>query len=152
MTYADTTGSEGGARMHTESPDTRELYIIQDAGLTIDELDRFDRMLEERRQGDVAESQRHAEALGSLLSSRSESTADDEHDPEGPTLSAEWSRLQALRSETAADIAAVDAARERIRVGRYGTCASCGRAIGVQRLEARPTTELCIVCAIAAER
>ncbi|MBO1739828.1 TraR/DksA C4-type zinc finger protein [Leifsonia sp. TF02-11] len=138
--------------MHTESPDTRELYIIQDAGLTIDELDRFDRMLDERRQGDVAESQRHAEALGSLLSSRSESTADDEHDPEGPTLSAEWSRLQALRSETAADIAAVDAARERIRVGRYGTCASCGRAIGVQRLEARPTTELCIVCAIAAER
>lgn len=138
--------------MHTESPDTRELYIIQDTGLTIDELDGFDRMLDERRRGDVAESQRHAEALGSLLSSRSESTADDEHDPEGPTLSAEWSRLQALRSETAADIAAVDAARERIRVGRYGTCASCGRAIGVQRLEARPTTELCIVCAIAAER
>jgi RNA polymerase-binding transcription factor DksA len=138
--------------MHTESPDTRELYIIHDVGLTIDELQAFDRMLEERRQGDVAESQRHAEALGSLLSSRSESTADDEHDPEGPTLSAEWSRLQALRSENAADIAAVDAARERIRAGRYGICTSCGRAIGVQRLEARPTTELCIVCAVAAER
>lgn len=138
--------------MHTESPDTRELYIVHDAGLTTDELQTFDRMLEERRRGDVAESQRHAEALGSLLSSRSESTADDEHDPEGPTLSAEWSRLQALRSDNAADIDAVDAARERIRAGRYGICTSCGRAIGVQRLEARPTTELCIVCAVAAER
>ena len=138
--------------MHTESPETRELYIIQDVGLTTDELDGFARMLYERRQGDVAESQRLAEALGSLLSSRSESTADDEHDPEGSTLSSEWSRLQALRSETAADIAAVDAARDRIRLGRYGTCATCGRAIGVQRLEARPTTELCIVCAVAAER
>ncbi|MGH1526065.1 TraR/DksA family transcriptional regulator [Leifsonia sp. L25] len=138
--------------MHTESPDTRELSIVQDDGLPLDELERFDRMLDERRHVDVAEAQRLAEALGSLLSSRSESTADDEHDPEGPTLSSEWSRLHALRAETAADIAAVDAARERIRLGRYGTCASCGRAIGVPRLEARPTTELCIVCAVAAER
>ncbi|MEY9952934.1 TraR/DksA family transcriptional regulator [Leifsonia sp. EB34] len=138
--------------MHTESPDTRELNIIQDVGLTVDELEGFDKMLEARRQGDVAEAQRLAETLGSLLSSRSESTADDEHDPEGPTLSSEWSRLHALRGEIAADIAAVDAARERIRRGRYGTCVSCGRAIGVPRLEARPTTELCIVCAVAAER
>lgn len=138
--------------MHTGSPDTRELYIVQDVGLTTDELEGFDRMLDERRRGDVAESQRVAEGLGSLLSSRSESTADDEHDPEGPTLSSEWSRLHALRSEIAADIADVDAARERIRLGRYGTCVSCGRAIGVPRLEARPTTELCIVCAVAAER
>ncbi len=138
--------------MHTESPDTRELSVIQDVGLTTDQLERFDRMLDERRREDVADAQRHSEALGMLLSSRSESTADDEHDPEGPTLSSEWSRLQALRSETAADIAAVDAAREHIRAGRYGTCASCDRAIGIQRLEARPTTELCIVCAVAAER
>lgn len=138
--------------MHAESPETRELYIVQDAGLTVDELEAFDRMLAERRQGDVAQAQRHAEALGTLLSSRSESTADDEHDPEGPTLSSEWSRLHALRSDTAADIAAVDAARERIRLGRYGICTTCGRAIGVQRLQARPTTELCIVCAMAAER
>lgn len=138
--------------MHAESPETRELYIVQDAGLTVDELEAFDRMLAERRQGDVAQAQRHAEALGTLLSSRSESTADDEHDPEGPTLSSEWSRLHALRSDTAADIAAVDAARERIRLGRYGICTTCGRAIGAQRLQARPTTELCIVCAMAAER
>lgn len=138
--------------MHTEPVDTRELSIVREVGLTAAELEQFGRMLDERRRGDVAEAQRHAEALGSLLSSRSESTADDEHDPEGPTLSSEWSRLHALRSDIAADIAAVDAARERIRRGRYGVCASCGRAIGVARLEARPTTELCIVCAVAAER
>lgn len=138
--------------MHTESPETGETLVVEEAGLTDDELRNFDRMLEERRRGDVAAAQGHAEALGILLASRSEATADDEHDPEGPTLSSEWSRLQALRSDTAADVAAVDAARERIRRGRYGICATCGRPIGVDRLTARPTTELCIVCAMAAER
>ena len=138
-----------------EEPSTDQLDLTgvgNASGLSEAELDELADLLEQRRRGDVAEAQRLAESLGSLLASRSESTADDEHDPEGPTLSSEWSRLHALRAETAADIAAVDAARERIRLGRYGTCASCGRAIGVPRLEARPTTELCIVCAVAAER
>ena len=108
-------------------------------------------LLRERRRTDVAEAQRMAESLGVLLASRSESTADDEHDPEGPTLSSEWSRLQALRSDAAHDIVAVDAALERMRFGTYGVCARCGEPIGVDRLRARPTAELCIRCAVAVE-
>lgn len=108
-------------------------------------------LLRERRETDIAEAQRMAESLGVLLASRSESTADDEHDPEGPTLSSEWSRLQALRSDAAHDIVAVDAALERMRLGTYGVCVRCGEPIGVDRLRARPTAELCIRCAVAVE-
>ncbi len=35
---------------------------------------------------------------------------------------------------------------ERIDRGDYGFCESCGAEIGIRRLEARPTAELCIDC------
>lgn len=35
---------------------------------------------------------------------------------------------------------------ERIDRGDYGYCESCGAEIGIRRLEARPTAELCIDC------
>ena len=136
--------------MHDTNTDEMELTRPDD-DLDAAELAELENLLIERRQGDIAESQRMAESLGVLLSSRSESTADDEHDPEGPTLSSEWSRLQALRSDAAHDIVAVDAALERMRLGTYGICTRCGRSIGVDRLRARPTAELCIRCAIAVE-
>ena len=44
----------------------------------------------------------------------------------------------------AAELAAVDAARERIRQGTYGYCIDCGTEIGYQRLLAYPTAERCI--------
>ena len=46
---------------------------------------------------------------------------------------------------------AVDAALGRIAAGTYGVCLRCGEAIGVDRLRARPTAELCIRCAVAVE-
>lgn len=139
-------------RARAEEPVTAELRLVTDEDvLTAEERNELGALLRERRRGDLAESQRMAESLGVLLASRSESTADDEHDPEGPTLSSEWSRLQALRSDAAHDIVAVDAALERLRMGTYGVCARCGQPIGVDRLRARPTAELCIRCAVAVE-
>lgn len=108
-------------------------------------------VLRERRRSDQAEAERLAESLGIVLSARSDATADDEHDPEGPTLSSEWSRLQALRGETSDDISAVDAALDRVRLGTFGACTRCGSPIGVDRLRARPTAELCIGCALAVD-
>ena len=35
----------------------------------------------------------------------------------------------------------------RIAEGEYGYCAACGEEIGLRRLEADPTTPLCIDCA-----
>ena len=139
-------------RARADKPATAELRLVSDEDvLTAEERNELGALLRERRRGDLAESQRMAESLGVLLASRSESTADDEHDPEGPTLSSEWSRLQALRSDAAHDIVAVDAALERLRMGTYGVCARCGQPIGVDRLRARPTAELCIRCAVAVE-
>jgi len=40
----------------------------------------------------------------------------------------------------------IDESVERIDTGDYGYCEVCGVEIGVERLEARPTAELCIDC------
>lgn len=40
----------------------------------------------------------------------------------------------------------VAAALERIRSGTYGRCERCGREIHEERLEAIPTTRLCVSC------
>ncbi|MGO4300776.1 TraR/DksA family transcriptional regulator [Leifsonia sp. RAF41] len=136
--------------MHETNTDELGVMMGDDA-LDAAELEELAALLRERRRGDIVESERMAESLGVLLASRSESTADDEHDPEGPTLSSEWSRLQALRSDAAHDILAVDAALERLHRGTYGVCIRCGRSIGIDRLRARPTAELCIRCAVAVE-
>jgi DnaK suppressor protein len=46
----------------------------------------------------------------------------------------------------------VEEALLRIKEGTYGLCLGCDGQIGVKRLEARPTAELCIECKEAAER
>ena len=40
----------------------------------------------------------------------------------------------------------IDKALEQIENKDYGYCATCGIEIGIKRLEARPTAELCIDC------
>lgn len=46
----------------------------------------------------------------------------------------------------------IEEALLRIKEGTYGLCLGCGENIGVKRLEARPTAELCISCKETAER
>lgn len=46
----------------------------------------------------------------------------------------------------------VEEALLRIQEGTYGLCLDCGSQIGLKRLEARPTAELCIECKESAER
>jgi RNA polymerase-binding transcription factor len=45
----------------------------------------------------------------------------------------------------------INEAISRLDSGDYGYCESCGVEIGVQRLEARPTAEMCIDCKTLAE-
>jgi DnaK suppressor protein len=40
----------------------------------------------------------------------------------------------------------INEALERLNEGDYGYCESCGEEIGISRLEARPTAEMCIDC------
>jgi DnaK suppressor protein len=86
-------------------------------------------------------------SLHDLRDARSGGDADDEHDPEGPTLSSEWSRMSGLDASFRGQLTATAAALERVADGTYGTCSRCGRPIGFDRLEARPAADLCIECA-----
>lgn len=78
---------------------------------------------------------------------RADATADDEHDPEGSTLSGEWQRLEALRRATLSERAEVGHALARVDAGTYGICVVCGRPIAPARLDARPFATTCIDCA-----
>ncbi len=40
----------------------------------------------------------------------------------------------------------IDKALNRLNIDEYGYCEACGVEIGLRRLEARPTAELCIDC------
>jgi RNA polymerase-binding transcription factor DksA len=72
---------------------------------------------------------------------------DDEHDPEGSTIAFERQRVAALLRDARVKLRALDDALISVAAGGYGTCASCGRPIGEERLAALPATRSCIACA-----
>lgn len=91
-------------------------------------------------------------ALGALVRERETVIDDDEHDPDGATLSAEWSRLTGLAQAARSKLEQVTAALDRLDDGTYGTCARCGEPIPAGRLEARPFAAHCVSCAERLER
>jgi len=91
-------------------------------------------------------------ALDALTRDRLDANDDDEHDPEGVPLSAEWSRLQGLADAARSELLHVDDALTRLDEGTYGICTRCGKPIPDARLEVRPFAELCVPCAEASAR
>lgn len=85
--------------------------------------------------------------LAALVDDRSDANDDDEHDPDGVTLSSEWSRLTALAEAARAKLAQVEKATIRLDAGTYGGCAGCGQPIPAERLDVRPFAEHCVPCA-----
>ncbi|GAA3908183.1 TraR/DksA family transcriptional regulator [Microbacterium invictum] len=102
--------------------------------------------LEELRTEALARTETAVAALAELTRDRDE-PADDEHDPEGVTLSAEWSRLTGLAEAAQAELRQVEDALSRMDAGTYGRCADCGRPIPAARLTIRPFAQLCVPCA-----
>jgi len=49
-------------------------------------------------------------------------------------------------------LAKIERSLERIERGSYGECESCGEAIGLARLRARPVADFCIDCKDEQER
>ena len=82
-----------------------------------------------------------------LAEAASSAGTDDEHDPEGATLAFERQHAAALLQAAREQVAAFDAALQRLAAGRYGVCERCGRPIGEGRLAARPAAPTCIQCA-----
>ena len=99
-------------------------------GVTID----LRALLEERRVQAEARVAATAAVLTELTRDREGSNDDDEHDPEGVTLSSEWSRLTGLAEAAASELRQVDDALARMDAGTYGTCVDCGNPIPEARL------------------
>jgi DnaK suppressor protein len=85
--------------------------------------------------------------IASFQTSAKDSAADDEHDPEGPTLAFERSQANAILGQTRDHLAQIDSALQRIEAGTYGVCATCNRPIPLARLDARPYSTQCVTCA-----
>lgn len=58
----------------------------------------------------------------------------------------------ALTDREVVDLAAVDAALQRLAQGGYGLCAECGQPIPVARLKLAPEALRCVACESEAER
>ncbi|MGX5696670.1 TraR/DksA family transcriptional regulator [Agromyces soli] len=110
-------------------------------------LEKIEQALREERTEAEARLAEHREGMAEVRTARSDASADDEHDPEGPTMTQEWSQRNAVLADAEAELAEVDRALARLADGSYGICANCGKPISVARLEARPTATLCIDCA-----
>ena len=85
--------------------------------------------------------------LDSMMAASESSNADDEHDPEGATIAFERAQVTALLTRAQGRLADVERALLEMRSGTYGRCATCGEAIGAERLAARPASTTCIACA-----
>ena len=57
----------------------------------------------------------------------------------------------ALDAHESAELAAVNAALQRIELGTYGHCVDCGESIAEARLKATPDAARCIGCQQASE-
>lgn len=106
--------------------------------------------LEALRDEAVERLHRLDDDIAALRVDRSADNADDEHDPEGVTLSTEWARLTGLQSAAARELAEIEAAIARRGEGDDGRCVDCGRIIPPARLLARPTATRCVECATKA--
>jgi DnaK suppressor protein len=58
-----------------------------------------------------------------------DSTADDEHDPEGATIAFERSQVTSLGQQVQKQLAEIEAAFDRLSVGAYGTCEYSAQSI-----------------------
>ncbi len=87
------------------------------------------------------------ESIATLIQSRSSADGDDEHDPEGATVSLQFSESNALLDHARQHLDQVNVALAKFADGTYGRCELCAGHIPTGRLEARPHAAYCVRCA-----
>jgi len=102
------------------------------------------RLLDARRQVVGAIDNIHAENPGSLGDETDETTYQDNHLGDVATATFDREMASTLEDNSTHVLNEIDAALARIDDGTFGTCSSCGEAIGTERLEALPWATLCI--------
>jgi DnaK suppressor protein len=109
------------------------------------------RLLDERERVVAALDYLHEENAGSLREESEEAPlADNMAETASVTLDREID--YSLEEASNHVLAAIDAALGRIAAGTYGTCVTCGKPIGEERLEAIPYATQCIDCRRREER
>lgn len=110
-------------------------------------LDELAGALTEHRRTLTADLERVRADLEEIRDSRGTQSDDDEHDPEGGTMSAQWSHSTGIGADLEARLVEVDRALLRMEQGTYGICVQCGQEIPRERLLARPSADRCVSCA-----
>ncbi len=106
----------------------------------------FRRLLAERMERAHAQIGRLDAEIREVTLARRDTPADDEHDPEGSTVSIERERDVVLLAGAEAQRSELRAAAARLAAGTFGICERCGRPIPRGRLEARPEVRFCVPC------
>ena len=127
----------GQAEKYTPGKD--ESYMSEE------QLGYFTRMLEQWKTSILIESEKTRE----YLKDERAQTADLN---DRASQEEEFSLALRTRDRERKLLGKIDKALERIKQGTFGYCEQCDEEIGLKRLEARPTAELCIDCKHIAER
>jgi len=64
----------------------------------------------------------------------------------------EHDRSFAMRTQISRSIIAIRKTLTRIKLGKYGICAGCGKMIDTDRLAVNPTAEYCMACETEKEK
>ena len=104
---------------------------------------RYEALLEDvRGELEKSENQQYVELLGRVPADiADESVADSLADLN-----------LALIDRQIRDLRDIEAARSRVKGGRFGTCTDCGAEIGFERLRAYPAAKRCLDCQRRKER
>ena len=103
------------------------------------ELNWFRDLLNSRRQELLGEA-------GRTVSGMVDSKENFPEPADRAALESERNATLRIRDRERKLISKIEAALQRIDDGIYGVCETCGEAIGVERLRARPVTTACIQC------
>lgn len=104
-------------------------------------------LLESRRERTAEQIADLSRVFDDIVDAARSTATDDEHDPEGSTIAFERSQVATLLRGSREQLGELDHALDRLADGTFGRCESCGRAIPMERLTARPSTTTCVACA-----
>ncbi len=107
----------------------------------------FRGLLEDRAVHARQQIARLSEEIREVTLATRDTPADDEHDPEGSTVTLERDRDVALLADAESRLAELSEALSRLARGTYGNCERCGQPIPLGRLEVRPEARFCVSCA-----